>query len=198
MAVSKKRNKSKGGFQLAPKNSNTYIKENARKLDLYETLMYANLFEEGIGYVIVSRKKKNGEIVAGFFLVDVFCLGIKDSFASIMTLEEYDEHKQHLVDSDESYYITKSPNYIYNLLYGAADYAEELGFKPEKDFAISEYILAAVDSIEYEDIPFGSDGRPFYIEGPNDKAASILSTLRKHKAEEDFDFVLLAGSDEEE
>lgn len=198
MAKSKKRKKAKSGFQLAPKNNNAYIIENARKLELYETLMYEHIFDEGIGYVIVSRKKKNGDVVAGFYLVDVFCLGIKDTFASVMTQEEYEEHKSHLVDGDGSYYVTKSPNYIFNLVYGAADYAEELGFKPEKDFAVAEYILDAVDTIEYEDIPFGSDGRPFYIEGPNDKAATILSTLRKHLSEEDFDFVLLGEGDEEE
>ncbi len=196
MAKSKKRKK--GGFQLAPKTNHSYIRENARKLEIHETLMYAHMFEEGMGYAIVSRKKKNGEIVAGFFLIDVFCLGIKDTFSDIMTEEDYENHKNHLVDGNESYYIHKEPNYIFNLIYGAADYAEELGFKPEKDFAVSEFILDKVDTIEYVDIPFGSAGRPFYIEGPHDKPASILSTLRKHLAAEDFDFVLLDERDEEE
>jgi hypothetical protein len=198
MAVSKKRKKAKKGIQLAPKNNNAYIKEIARKLPLHETLMYNNLIEEGIGYVIVSRKKPNGDFIAGFYLIDIFCLGIKDTFSALMTHDEYEEHKMHLADDEDNYYISKDANYIFNLIYGAADYAEDLGFKPEKDFAVSEFILDDVENITFVDIPFGSDGRPFYIEGLNDKSGTILNTLKKNVGEGNFDFVLRSEMDDEE
>jgi hypothetical protein len=44
----------------------------------HEALWPKDLFEHGIGWVIVARFKSAGERVeAGIFLVDVCCLGVK-------------------------------------------------------------------------------------------------------------------------
>src|SRR5215472_8450879 len=47
---------------------------------IHECLVPDSLFDIGIGNVIVSRRMPNGLIGAAFFLVDVFCLSIKDAF----------------------------------------------------------------------------------------------------------------------
>ena len=52
----------------------------AASAPIHECLVPDSLFDIGIGNVIVSRKMPNGFIGAAFFLVDVFCLGIKDVF----------------------------------------------------------------------------------------------------------------------
>src|SRR5512138_3116464 len=46
----------------------------------YEAWRSTGLFESGIGYVVVFREKSNGDVEAGVFLVDVYCLGVKDGF----------------------------------------------------------------------------------------------------------------------
>ncbi len=198
MATSNKRKKAKTSFQTAPKNNNAYIIENARKLELYETLMYKDLLTLGMGYVIVSRKKKNGDIVAGYYLLDLQCLGVKDTFCAVMDEEQYEEHKTHLADDDGSYYIPQSPNFVFNLVYGAADYGEENGFKPEKGFAVSEYILDDVSTIEYEEIEFGRDGKPLYVQGPHDIPGPILATLNKNVGEGNYEYIIEAGFEDDE
>src|SRR5271157_430944 len=44
-----------------------------------EALRSANLFDSGRGYLVVSRFRADGRVEAGFFLLDVFCLGVKDA-----------------------------------------------------------------------------------------------------------------------
>jgi hypothetical protein len=55
-----------------------------------------NLFEVGCGYVVVSRFKANGRVEAGFFLLDVFCLGVKD--AGFEPFSSYEEFESDLLD----------------------------------------------------------------------------------------------------
>ena len=53
----------------------------------------AKLFDSGCGYLVVSRFKADGRVESGFFLLDVFCLGVKDAgfhcFNSIADYREY-------------------------------------------------------------------------------------------------------------
>src|SRR5713101_8866677 len=58
---------------------------------IHECLIPDSLFDMGLGNVIVSRKMPNGFIGAAFFLLDVFCLGVKDAFYDVMSPAEYDE-----------------------------------------------------------------------------------------------------------
>ena len=44
-----------------------------------EALRSATLFDSGCGHLVVSRFKGDGRVEAGFFLLDVFCLGVKDA-----------------------------------------------------------------------------------------------------------------------
>ena len=57
---------------------------------IHECLMPAGLFDLGMGSVVVSRKMPDGEIGFGVFLVDVFCLGVKDAFFSVRPQGEYE------------------------------------------------------------------------------------------------------------
>ena len=61
-----------------------------------EALRSAELFDAGIGYVIVSRYKADGRVEAGYFLLDVFCLGAKD--ASFERFESHAEFEDSLLD----------------------------------------------------------------------------------------------------
>src|SRR5262252_5716238 len=57
---------------------------------IHECLVPDSLFDIGIGNVIVSRRMPDGLIGAAFFLVDVFCLVIKDAFYDVLSPAEYD------------------------------------------------------------------------------------------------------------
>jgi hypothetical protein len=45
-----------------------------------QTFSPPNLFQLGIGTVVIVRYKSGGRVEAGVFLLDVFCLGVKNAF----------------------------------------------------------------------------------------------------------------------
>ena len=68
---------------------------------IYECLVPDGLFEIGLGNVIVSRKAPKGNIAVSAFVVDVFCLGVKNAFFRILSEFDYDTLKTSLMASHE-------------------------------------------------------------------------------------------------
>ena len=63
--------------QLSPKK---YIETKVRNLPIYKCLVNKDWDEARIAEIIVMRKHANGNVTAGVYLVDLLCLGIKDTF----------------------------------------------------------------------------------------------------------------------
>src|SRR5688572_24860398 len=61
----------------------------ATRFPVHESLVPANLFEMGMGTLILSRKIGNGYIAVSTFLLDVFCLGVKDAMFTVITEWDY-------------------------------------------------------------------------------------------------------------
>src|SRR6185369_15415262 len=47
--------------------------------------------DEGIGHVVLSRELPGSQVAVASFLVDRYCLGVKDAFAHILPRSVYDE-----------------------------------------------------------------------------------------------------------
>lgn len=194
MARSKNRRKSAKQSNRKPILSlKAYILKVVRKLPLHECLIYDNWKESGKTQILVSRKKPNGNIIVGFYLVDLLCLGLKDSFYREMEQEEYENIKNHINESmtieEGISLISADATLVFNIIYGAIEYAEDLGFSPGKDFAITEYILNDVQQIPFIDVEFGRDGMPFYSSGPDDNVQRVLKTLNKSVGEGNYHFL---------
>src|SRR5262245_23564829 len=65
--------------QAVPGDEDAGAARLAGEAPLHGCLVPAGLFESGIGTVVVSRKLTDGRIVAAVFLLDVWCLGVKDA-----------------------------------------------------------------------------------------------------------------------
>lgn len=149
---------------------------------IYECLVPRELFDNGIGNVIVSRRLPDGEIAAGVFLLDVFCLGVKNAFLRTMTPGEY----RALVDSVARNETPRpvEPAAARKLIEGAVAYAKDLGFAPHPDYRQTRLVLEGIDaSVWAAEYVYGKDGKPLYISGPNDTAArsrQIVETLQRH------------------
>jgi hypothetical protein len=63
--------------------------ERSFRAPLYEGWMPENLFDEGMGNVVLSRKLPTEEVAAGVFLLDTGCLGVKDAFFTIRSEAVY-------------------------------------------------------------------------------------------------------------
>jgi hypothetical protein len=148
---------------------------------LHECIVPEGLFEVGIGNILVSRKMPDGNVALSIFLLDVFCLGVKDAYFFIMSQSEYDDKiKSIKQDAD---FKSLPPECIRKLVESAEAYAGNLGFNPHSDYRSARKIFGDIDAekcaMQFE---FGKDGRPLFISGPNDtqaKCMKIMETLTK-------------------
>ena len=67
----------------------------AANAPIHECLVPTNLFERGIGNLVFSRSLPGGRMALAMFLLDVFCLGVKDTFFAIVGRDEYDTRLRH-------------------------------------------------------------------------------------------------------
>jgi len=139
-----------------------YIKTRARSLPIEVCYINENWKETGLASIIVVRKHTNGNFTFGIFLVDIFALGTKDTFylfnAEKHKLDEILEkaNSERMIETD---YVL-----AHNIIYGANVFAEENGFRPCKEFDITQFILEEdTDDIEFIEIEFGKNGEPFLI-----------------------------------
>lgn len=189
MAKKKNNRKKKPARQFQKIKPENYIKQHARKVPIYECLVQEGWKEEQFTMTVVSRKKQNGNYVVGTYIVDMQCLGVKDTgYFADMDDFEYGEYKTHMEESLQFTLEKIDPTLCFNIIYGAIEFAEDCGFQPHKDFAITEYILEDVTTIDYIEVPLGVDGKPSYVAGPYDNADKILATLIKTKGEGNFYF----------
>ena len=189
--MAKKKSTNKPQVQLSPAN---YIKQAARKVPIYECLINEGWEEGGMAQIFVARKKQHGNIILGIYVVDTFCLGLKNTmFQHNISEYEYEQHKKEVSRNTSMEWEELSPNTCFNIIYGAIEYAEDLGFMPNKDFSTTEYILDDVESLEFEDIEFGRNGKPYYFAGPYDDAKRIIAKLTKAVGEDNFEYTMPLG-----
>jgi hypothetical protein len=171
----------------------------ARLLPLHQCWISADWKETGICTILIQRKHKTGNITFGTYLVDTYCLGLKNT-AAVFSKAEY-EVEGYLSQIFQAHGGKIPIDYVlaHNIIYGAIAYAEDLGFKPEKDWAISQFILEEdTEDIELINVEFGMDGKPCFVSGPYDDVAKITARLNKsvgegnytyiHSLHNDFDF----------
>lgn len=189
MAKSKSRRKKAAPKPIKRKPENL-VRKMARTMSLGTCFINSDWQETGLATIVVSRKMGSGKLLVGTYVADIFCLGIKDSFFRIIeTILFEDDFLEPFKNQMGLDMVEEDANLIFNIIYGAVEYAEDLGFAPQKDFKLTEYILPPVDAIEYVDVEFGKDGKPFFVVGPNDNIAAIIEGLDKAVGEGSYGFI---------
>ncbi len=179
--MAKKKKSTKPQQQTVVANPKKYIIEAGRKVPLDKVLSDYGTHDEGIYQFFVIRKKLNGNYLLGIYLVDTFCLGLKSTtYRESLTQYELEEFMANMRRDSSTLIVEIDPNLAFNVIYGAIEYAEDLGIELiDKDFAITEYILPDVETLEFVDVKFGQNGKPFYSQGPYDNVPKILAALNK-------------------
>jgi hypothetical protein len=148
------------------------------------------LFDAGIGTLIVARGATPDHLAFGAFLLDVFCLGIKDVTFDSRESDEFDAYVA--VTDAGSPLAPVDPSDARKLLRDLAVWSQSIGFPPHRDFAAVERIFGDVSADESEvEFPFGCDGKPLYIPGPFESATLIrrrIEQLQKHLGDGGFEF----------
>lgn len=171
-----------------------FIKQKARNLPIEVCYISKDIEEVGEGTVIVVRRHPNDKFTLATYLLDIFCLGLKDTFYRLRLDEfEYEEYLDKFTSMD----VTEiTYNEAHNWIYGAIAFAEEAGIAPHKDFNVTQYMLEE----DTEDIPlieynYGKDGKHFLVAMSQLELSRYFPILKKNLGD-DFDYVLQDDEDE--
>jgi hypothetical protein len=145
----------------------------------------------GLATVLVAVEKGGTKASVCGYLVDVYCLGVKNALPprglDRRKLPGFVHQYFHAYDAPP---VPAPVDLARHLVFGAVAYARELGFEPHPDFA------AAAGHLEPRAGPsaisFGRGGKPFFMQGPHDDAASVMKTLKRSVGRGNFDCVLVA------
>ena len=164
---------------------------------LSEAHIPESLFELGMGNVVVARFKGSGEVECGMFLVDVWCLGVKNAMYKRLHPGQYQE----MLDDMEQQAPLKqiSVSCARKLVTEAVSYSSRLGFKPHLDFKKAWRVMGGIDPGECDSsYTFGHDGKPHYFQGPHDTLAfsnKVVKTLTKILGSDNFYYTIAGGED---
>ena len=143
----------------------------------------------GVAVLAVARTQPSDEIVLGRFLVDTYCLGLKQtSFGVNIERTDFDsEVLPRLYQGEPPVSVTVEV--AHEIVYGAIEYAESLGFRPHRHFRQSQRILDGPDAYPRSGaIEFGRDGQPTYIAGPYDNQRAVLNRLLENVGRGNFSY----------
>src|SRR5450432_3154573 len=145
----------------------------------HEAWRCADLFDCGFGHLVVSRFKADGRVEAGFFLLDVFCLGVKAAdFHHFSSMADYQEG---LIDGlfPDGNLVRMTPEAARKLTEGAISYAKGLGFSPAADYKKASRVFGGIITANCdEQFVFGKNGKPLYAQGLLESPACVETILR--------------------
>jgi hypothetical protein len=148
-----------------------------------EALRSNDLFDSGCGYLVVGRFKADGRVESGFFLLDMFCLGVKDAgFHCFNSIADYQESLlDWLFPNGDPVRMTAAA--ARKLTEEAISYARGLGFSPAADYKKASRVFGGITTADCsEKFTFGKDGRPLYIQGSSDSPSCVERILRALEA----------------
>jgi hypothetical protein len=145
----------------------------------------------GLVGVLVTRQERHARVRLCGWLVDVYCLGVKD----VVGPRVMDE--RHAADFSGSFFAAYQARPLEaplelarHLVFGAVEYARSLGFEPTRGFAATTGELGSWAGPSA--IRFGRDGKPFFVQGPHDNADAVLETLERSVGRGNFTFLVQA------
>ena len=128
----------------------------------------------GLAGMMVARADRSSRVTVCGWLVDVFCLGVKDTLGpQTISTSALFEHSRRFFSAFGTPPRTVPVELAQTLLHGAVAYARSFGFEPHPDFAATlPYLGAAPETCP---IRFGRHGVPFSISGPSDNPRQVIA-----------------------
>ncbi len=178
------------------KSSQNDFAKRLRNLDIGKCYITKDITTIGEGHVIVSRIHKGGNITIAFFLLDIQCMGVKDTFfKKRITSVEFDS----IIHSIGDTLIECKYEEAHNWILGAIEFAEEAGIKPHPDFKETQYILEEdsddIPLIEYE---YGHNGKHHFVAMSETEWIRTKPILDKNLGEGNYTYIAPANFYEED
>lgn len=152
--------------------------------------------KEGVGTLSVVRKLTLGRYGACYFLLDLWCLGIKDAYFRVLDAEDYEFYHE----GDQAVPVSPiDPAIARKLVRDAAAFGLKNGFAPPDDLTEMERMFGEVETTAAT-FTFGVEGKPYYLVGPNDPPARvrrIMETLEFNLGINGFQYEYPVEDDED-
>jgi hypothetical protein len=139
-------------------------------------LLAEGLLQRGSGVLVLARGITTDHLGVGVFLLDSFCIGVKDVIFGRMGGLEFAA----MISSLEAEVALDpvEPSHARKLLRDLAIWAQAVGFAPAADFAAVERLFGDVSAEACDTaFQFGREGKPFYIQGLSDSPAQVLRRI---------------------
>ena len=143
----------------------------------------------GLVSVLVARQHRRGKVSVTGYLVDVYCLGVKDVLGpKVMDDNDLRAYVRTYFHVYQTPALAAPIEMARELVWGAVAYARDLGFEPHADF---EKVAGQLGGWEPTGVVrFGREGRPYFVQGVRDNAMRILATLERSVGEGNFHFLV--------
>jgi hypothetical protein len=162
-------------------------------LPIHECWQGDGLFHRGMGQILVSRKMPDGFMIFSVFLLDTWCLGVKDVYCGILGPFEYSKKfaPHHL----PSKLIDIAPAEARKIVEGAVAFAKRCGFAPHPDYNKAKLIFGDINPEECtKEFEFGKDGVPHFMPGPHDnpsRCKQVLMTLDRNCGPGNYHYTMM-------
>jgi len=147
------------------------------------------LWDEGMSPLLISRKLPSGQVAYAIFLLDVYCLGVKDVILGVVPRSRYDWQVYGKLREDHRL-VKLKPEAARKLVEGAVGYARGFGLQPHSDYRKARPIFGDVDAdCCTEEFVYGKDGKPYFVAGPYDspwRCKQIIRALTDHCGPDGF------------
>ncbi len=141
--------------------------------------------------VVVARQSPSGSVAAAVFLVDLACLGVKNAMGR--TFGSRAEYQRELLDTFPipGSWRKIDLNLAAKIIRTGIAYAQELGFKPHRDYYRAAVLLEGARPEESPiEVPVGHKGKPFFVSGPHDNAKAIMTRLERRLGAGNYDYMV--------
>lgn len=167
----------------------------AEKWPVVQALVGEDLWTDGIGYLVIARQEAEGRLIYAFFLVDVYCLGVKNAFWDAGSSGDFQGMIGKL--KREQSMTSISPACLVKIIEGAVEFARSYGFHPHPDFRHAAMLLNGIDSATCaQEFTFGRDGKPLYIQGPYESPVQAEAIMERIQAAGGDYLITVDGSSE--
>ncbi len=156
-----------------------YIKQKSRTLPIVNSYININYKLIGVAHIAIQRQHNNGTKTTCTYLVDLFCMGVRDSAYLFKkndgaTNNWLDDFYKDLEIEDCSYDLA------HNIIFGGLSFAESLGLRPHKKFATTSFFLNEdTDDIPFIDVDFGVKTTPLLVLYKGETGLSETTILKK-------------------
>jgi len=166
---------------------------------IHSCLISEALLEIGKGYLVLARKAADGRTAMAVFLLDTYCVGVKDVILRVDEASGIERFLEALGEAQPM--VAIEPTRARKLLRDLVAWSRSIGMAPHPDYTAAEPLFGDVSAdASDESFSFGKDGKPFLIPGPSDTPARIrtrIEALRRTVGDRGFEYMLEVEGDDD-